>query len=411
MRSRTFFFGIVEFVWASAGGLGPVMGGAFTEMVSWRWCFWINLPICGATFIVLLLCLDVHNPRTKLSSGLKAVDWFGIFSILAVTILLLVGLDFGGAILPWSSPKVICLIVFGTVMIAFFMYSQKKLAKYPLIPYAMFQNRSTVATLIVGFCHGMVFISAEYYLPLYFQSVKGAKPLRSGVLVLPIMCCEGAMGITTGMIAHFSGRYREMIWLGTFLMTVGTGLFINLRSETPLAEIVGYMIVNGLGAGLLFQPPLIAVQAMASQADTATATATLGFIRNMATSLGVVLGGIVFQNGMNIRLPALRDAGLNNHLIHAFSNGRAAASVEVIATIKDAAEQKAVKDAFAWSMRNMWILFTCFAALGFAVSWLIKHRDLSKEHTETRTGIEAMEKGKEEAIEMRRDERTTADAV
>ena len=131
---------------------------------------------------------------------------------------------------------------------------------------------------------------------------------------------------------------------------------------------------------------------MVSQSDTATATATFGFIRNIATSVSIVLGGVVFQNGMNARIPSLSAAGLDNLLIEAFSHGEAAANVEVIGRIKDSGQQRAVEDAFSWSLRNMWILFTVIAALGLGMGVFMKHKDLSKEHTETRTGIGEMTK-------------------
>jgi len=159
----------------------------------------------------LLLFLDVHNPHTKLGEGVMAVDWFGTLSILAVTLLLLLGLDFGGTTFPWDSPKVICLIVFGTLMIGFFLFSEKRLAKYPLMPLSMFKNWSNNAAFLVTFAHGMVSIGAEYYLPLYFQSVKQALPIRSGILILPMMVTEAAVDIMVGILIHQTGRYREII--------------------------------------------------------------------------------------------------------------------------------------------------------------------------------------------------------
>ncbi|KAI6917694.1 putative MFS transporter, partial [Hortaea werneckii] len=183
MRRRTLYLGLLEVMWAVAGGAGPLIGGAFTQLVSWRWCFWINLPVSGVTFLLLFLFLDVHNPRTRLREGLAAIDWLGTLSVLAVTLMLLLGLDFGGTVFPWSSAKVICLIVFGTLMIGCFIFSEKRLAKYPLMPLDMFKDMSNVALFLVGFSQGMVFIAAEYYLPLYLQSVKQASPLRSGVLI------------------------------------------------------------------------------------------------------------------------------------------------------------------------------------------------------------------------------------
>ena len=143
-------------MWALAGGVGPILGGVLSELVSWRWIFWINLPISGTAFVLLLVFLDVHNPRTQVIEGIKAIDWFGSLSILGFTLMLLLGLDFGGATFPWSSPTVICLIVFGFVMSIFFVYSEKRLASYPLMPLALFRKRSNIAALLVTFLHGFV---------------------------------------------------------------------------------------------------------------------------------------------------------------------------------------------------------------------------------------------------------------
>lgn len=137
MRSRALYLGLLGMMWAVAGSSGPLIGGALTELVSWRWCFWINLPISGIAFVFLLLFLDVHNPRTKLGEGIMAVDWFGTLSILAVTLLLLLGLDFGGATFPWNSPRVICLIILGILMIGFFLFSERRVSVFP-IPFLLF---------------------------------------------------------------------------------------------------------------------------------------------------------------------------------------------------------------------------------------------------------------------------------
>jgi hypothetical protein len=116
----------------------------------------MGLAVCGTTFILLLLFLDVHNPKTRLIDGVKAIDWAGSLSILGVTLMLLLGLNFGGEAFPWTSPKVICLLVFGTVTILIFFFSEKKLAKYPLMPLVLFKNSSNVAALLVTLVHGIV---------------------------------------------------------------------------------------------------------------------------------------------------------------------------------------------------------------------------------------------------------------
>ncbi len=379
-------------IWAVAGSAGPLIGGAFTQLASWRWCFWINLPVCGGAFILLLLFLDVHNPRTKLVEGVKAIDWLGMLSILAVTLLLLLGFDFGGAIFPWDSPKVICLVVFGTFMIGFFIYSEKRLAKYPLMPLSMFSNWSNNATFLVAFAHSMVAVGAEFYLPLYFQSAKQASPLRSGILIVPMTVVEAAADVTAGILIHQTGRYRDIIWIGTILLTLGTGLYINLQTNTSVARIIGLEIVAGIGTAFLFQTPMIAIQNTVSQADTATATATLGFARNLATSFSIVLGGVVFQNSMATRQSSLAAAGLSISVLKALSGDQAAANVEIVKSIQNAAQRLAVQDTFARSIRNMFIMYTCVAAVALAASAFIKHQHLKTEHTETKTGIQELTK-------------------
>lgn len=129
-------------MWCLAGGVGPVLGGAFTQYASWRWCFWINIPVSGITFILLVLFLDVHNPKTEILDGVKAIDWWGSFS------------------------KVICLIVFGCLMSILFIFSEKRLARYPLMPLSLFRNPSNVASLVLCFVHGFVSRPRQYFVEI-----------------------------------------------------------------------------------------------------------------------------------------------------------------------------------------------------------------------------------------------------
>lgn len=390
VRKRSLYLGYVGFVWALAGSAGPLIGGAFIQNLTWRWCFWINLPITGVAFILLFLFLDVHNPRTKLGEGINAVDWFGTFSILAVTLLILIGLDFGGAVFPWNSPKVLCLIAFGAASIGLFLFSEKRLAKYPLMPLAVFTTLSNNATFIVVFMHGMVLIGIEYYLPLYFQSVLQVSPLRSGVLLLPLIVTQAVIEILTGVFISRTGRYRELIWAGSVLMTLGSGLYIYFGASTSVAVIVGFQIIGAFGPALLFQAPMVAIQNTVSQVDTASATASLGFVRSISMALSVVVGGVVFQNSMDARHSFLAAAGLSDSVLEALSGSQAAANVGIPQKIDDAAQRQVVLEAFAWSLRNMFILYTGLAAVAMVASVFIKHKKLNMEHTETKTGLQPL---------------------
>ena len=171
------------------------------------------------------------------------------------------------------------------------------------------------------------------------------------------------------------------------LLTIGNGLYVHLNATSSLGSIIVSEIVAGLGAGLLFDPPLIALQALVSQDDTAMATATFGFIRNVGQSLSIVSGGIIFQNGMQLQRSNLRDHGLPTDLVQNLSGTDAATHIDLITTVSNQAQKLAVKQAFAWSLRNFWIMCTCVAACGLLASALVTKKELTKEHTETRTGI------------------------
>lgn len=139
-----------------AGGVGPTLGGVFASLVTWRWCFWINLPLSGLAAVIIFLFLDIKHENTSFIDGIRAVDWLGIITFLGCSAMLLLGLDFGGDLFPWNSAKVIALLVVGGALIFAFIYSETKFAKYPIIPMNLFRQMTNIATFLVAFFHGFV---------------------------------------------------------------------------------------------------------------------------------------------------------------------------------------------------------------------------------------------------------------
>lgn len=386
-RKRALYYGCMGAIWGIAGSTGPLLGGVFSEKLTWRWCFWINLPICGVSFALLVLLLDVHNPRTNMRDGMKAIDWYGTATMLAVTVLLLLGLNFGGGAFAWDSAQVIALIVVGTLMIAAFIFSEKRLATYPLMPLDVFTSRSNAAAFLLAFAHNTVNIGIEFHLPLFFQSALGASPLRSGLFLLPLMLTDSTVDISTGFFINRSGRYIEPLRVGAALLTIGTSLYTTFRPTTPLGHIIGFQMIGGAGTALLFQTPMLAIQASVPQAAVASATASLGFLNGLATAISIVLGGVVFKNSMSAQQSALAAAGLNSTVLEALSGDRAAANVEISHEIDDATKRMAVQEAFAWSLRNIFIMYAVFAGVALVASAFVRQRRLATEHTETKTGL------------------------
>ncbi|KAJ4382643.1 hypothetical protein N0V86_001865 [Didymella sp. IMI 355093] len=386
MRDRGAYFGIIGGVWALASSLGPIVGGLFTQKVNWRWCFWINLPFDGLAFVILIFFLDIHTPKTPIRKGLKAIDWLGSVTMVAGTIMVLLGLEYGGISHPWGSAIVLCLIIFGVVTIGLFFVVESRLAPYPLMPMSIFSKRSNVAALGTCFCHAFVFIPGNYFLPLYFQAVLGATPILSGVYLLPTAIALSIFSIATGITIRKTGQYRPIIWFGMFMMTLGTGLFIDLGAHSGWAKIIIYQAIAGIGVGPNFQAPLIAMQSLVPKRDIATATATFGFTRNLGSAISIVVGSVIFQNEMKAQQGSLR-ASLGDQTASSFGGGAAGANIGLINSLPG--PQKAVaRDAFAQSLSKMWILYAVFGAVGLLVSLLIGVNVLDKHHEETKTGLE-----------------------
>ncbi|KEQ65414.1 putative major facilitator superfamily transporter [Aureobasidium melanogenum CBS 110374] len=387
LRRRGAYFGIIGGVWALASAIGPVIGGVFTEKVTWRWCFYINLPLDGAALIIIFFFLDLKTPKTPLWEGLKAIDWSGALLVIGGVLLFLFGLEYGGVTYPWDSATVLCLIIIGVFTMGLFVINEWKFAKSPVMPLRIFQNRSNIAVLGVCAIHGMVFISASYYLPLYFQAARGATPLLSGVYILPQALSLSFASMATGIFIRKTGQYLPAIWFGMTFLVLGFGLFIDFTANSSWAKLIIFQIIAGIGIGPNFQAPLIALQTGVQPRDIATATATFGFVRQIFTSISVVIGQTVYQNQMNSKTASLV-AALGPKVADQLTGGGAGANTQLIDSLPHGQKQVA-QTAFAQSLHPMWIMYTCFAALGLVVSLFIKKKELSKKHTETKTGLDA----------------------
>ncbi|KEF58246.1 uncharacterized protein A1O9_06172 [Exophiala aquamarina CBS 119918] len=293
------FLATTGLVWAISAGVGTLLGGVFSQYLTWRWAFWINLPCSFVAFFVLLFFMRSVQPQSTGADRQKSMDWIGAVSIIGVTVLILLSLDFGGVASPWDSPKVLSLLIGGFVPLILFMFWEAKGASNPLLPGRLLDRTSKISPLIVCFTHGFVNISSWYFLPLYFQAVRGASPTRSGVLIMPIVVVQAITGLAVGAIVSRFGSIRSLMFAGMALTTIGFGLFVSIGTSTSIVNTMVIEVVAALGIGITFQAPMIAYQSVAVSADIAVATALFGFVRSLSTSISVVIGGAVFQNSMS----------------------------------------------------------------------------------------------------------------
>lgn len=291
--------------------------------------------------------------------GLAVVDWLGSLTIVGGTLMFLLGLEMGGNTFPWTSPTVICLLVFGVIVASMCVLVETYIAKYPLIPVRTFKSTQNMAIIGLCVCHGFAFISVSYYMPLYFQGVLGASALLSGVYVLPYTITLGLTSAVVGLVIKKTGKYLPSIIGGFALTVLGYGLFINLDSYANWPKIILYQIILGLGIGPNFQSPLIALQSAVQPREVASATGTFMFVRQLSTSISIVVGGVIFNNGMQKQYSTLLGQ-LGPQTAGLLTGNNAAASVDQVTALPE--PQRGVAQRAYWdALQTMFIFYVAFA--------------------------------------------------
>ena len=300
--------------------------------------------------------------------------------------MVLVGLNLGGSSYSWKSATIVCLLIFGVFTLILFILVEWKIQRVPFIPLSIINTWQRSLMLVAALLHGFVLSITFYFLPLYFQSVLEAGALFSGVLLLPMAISVSVIDALTGWGISATGVYTWFIRGGFFIMAFGSGLLIDLPHSRQWGRVIAFQIILGAGIGPNFQALTIAFQSSVKSSDVGTATSTFSFVRNLATSIGLVLGEVVFQNVMSGQYNQL-SAPLGPELAGILANGGAASSVFTVNKLP-AAQKTAARDAYYIAIRDLWILQTAFSAIGLVTVCFIRSRVLSKDHTVVETGLE-----------------------
>ena len=373
-----------------ASALGPVLGGVFAESLNWRWCFYINLPIVSVSIILLYFTLHLHNPRTPFLAGMYSIDWLGTFTILAATILLLVGLQTGGTT-SYTSPLVIAFLVFGALLFIAFPITQwweGKNGGTPIMPLRIFRDISNLSALGVCAFDALVFNSVAYFVPLYLQIVAGRSPSTTGVLMLALAIPLTIVSLSSGYIIEKTGRFMDWLQGGLLLMTCGTASLISLTAIFDLGKVIGFLVLIGAGFGPTFHTPLIALQTRIKDSDMAVGTATFGFVRMLSGAIGVVIGQVIFQGLMANKFDNIVDAGVSRDFAKQLAGGESVSQATAVAQLPEL-QRLAVREEFTGALRGTFICYAVVASLGLLTTLGIKRVTLQRQTTSTPTAEEA----------------------
>lgn len=266
VEQRAAFMSAFGIVFVISSVVGPLLGGVFTERVSWRWCFWINLPFGGVAAAAVVFLLPARDPERKEEGltvwrGLRRMDWIGSILVLVLVTCLLLALQWGGNEYPWNNWRIILLFTLGGVLAITFGWWQFHLDKKALMPLSLLKNRTEVACMITMFFMMLAMLGGTYQLPLYYQAGRAHSPEKSGIDIIPFMLSVCVAIFVAGGGTHALGLYYPFLVTGAPIAAVGFGLLYTITRETPNAKIIGFQILAGFGIGLTFQNPLIAVQA------------------------------------------------------------------------------------------------------------------------------------------------------
>jgi EmrB/QacA subfamily drug resistance transporter len=361
-RERGRYQGLFGAVFGATSVLGPLLGGLFTQHLSWRWVFYVNLPIGVVALAVIAAFLRIPGKSTR-----HVIDYLGTFLIASVATCLVLVASLGGTTWGWGSAQIVGLGVLGVVLAVAFVAVERRAAE-PVLPLTLFRIRTFTLSAVISFIVGFAMFGAMTYLPTFLQVVHGVSPTMSGVHMLPMVFGLLLSSTLSGQIVSRTGRWKVFPVAGTGVTALGLLLLHQLDERSSTAAMSGCFLVFGLGLGLVMQVLVLIVQNAVSYEDLGVATSGATFFRSIGASFGVAIFGTVFASRLGGKLT---DAFQGVQLPPGVSVDSLESDPRGIAALPAALRPSALH-AYASSITDVFLYAAPVALLGFVLAWFLK---------------------------------------